>query len=188
MLRWFFVAALAMLAVAVACGGDDNNASTTPTAARTTAVASAGSKVASGDVTAYFAAYKQINSDANAQIAALDVTYPQAFKGDVQQTKDDFRDYLRIFNDADAKYIAMNVPDELKVLHADILQADEETAVISQRRLDRLGVATTSADVDAIFANAPDFTAVAAHGHSACLALEAAAVPYGIAFDLPCEK
>lgn len=186
MIRWIALGLAAlMITGAVACGGDDDAATGTPAPTGTTKATA--NKSPTAEITAYFAEFLRINTDARARLAQLDVTYPKAFKGDVQQTKDSFREYLTIFDETDDLDRALDVPAELRAVHDDVMAADEETSAISHERLDRLEDATTYAEVDVIFGEDQRFTDAVAHGDASCLALEAKAVEYGVDFDLPCE-
>lgn len=180
MTRWIVLGLLAaVMAGAVACGGDDD-ATATPVK---TAI-----KSPSAEVAAYFTNYKQINTDALAKLDQLDVTYPQAFKGDVKQTQDSFREYLKIFDETDDLYEALEVPPDLRPIHDRIMTADEDGSAISHERLAQLELATEASQVDAIFAEDARFSDAVARGDAGCVELEDAAVGYGIAFDLPCER
>lgn len=180
MTRWMLAGLAAMmLAGAAACGGDDD---ATATPVRT------GGKSPSAEVTAYFAGYKQINSDALARLGQLDVKYPEAFLGDVGQTQDSFREYLTIFDETDDLYQALEVPADLRAIHDRIMAADEDGSAVSHERLAQLELATEASQVDAIFGEDERFSDAVARGDAACLELEDAAAEYGIEFDLACER
>jgi hypothetical protein len=174
---------VALVAVAVAgaaaCGGDD--------AATSTPVRTA-SKSPTPEIAAYFTKYKQLNSDAHAKLDQLDVTYPDAFKGNLKQRQDSFREYLKIFDETDDAYQALDVPAELRPIHDRAMAANEDGSRINHQRLDQLEAATEYSQVDAIFGEDASFSDAASRGDAACVELEDAAVDYGIAFDLPCER
>jgi len=172
MVRYLLVLTVAAaLAAAAGCGDDDEDSlSTTPDPA----------------IEQYFGEYQAINDDYGTLIAAVDATYPDAWKGDVQQTKDAFAAYVTLFDETVEKYARLDVPAELDDLHRDL--ADADGSEINHRRLALLENATTAADVDAIFAEDPAYTDAVERGDAGCLALEQKAANYGIEFDLPCEK
>jgi hypothetical protein len=183
MIRWMLVGIAAlMLAGAVGCGssGDDDASSTPGPTVKLTA---------SAEMAAYFTNYKQINVDAQARLSQLNGKYPLSFEGgDLVQTQQAFREYLTIFDETDDLYEALDVPEELRLIHDRILQADADASVIHHERLAELEAATSAAQVDTIFAQEERFNEAVERGDEACLQLEDTARVYGVEFELPCER
>jgi len=177
--RWMLVGLAALMLAFAGCGGDDD--------ATSTSVGTAGTSPAA-EIEAYFSEYKQINAEALVRLDQLDVTYPQAFKGDVKQTQDSFREYVKIFDETDDLYQGMDVPEEIRPIHDRLTANDEAGSAISHERLSQLELATEYSQVDAIFADDPEFNEFVAQGDASCVELEDAAAEYGIEFDLPCER
>src|SRR3990172_7985221 len=159
MLRLQRVALLPLsILLATACGDDD---------------AGGGSEAS---VAQYFADFATISDDGQAQIAELGDKYPDAFEGDVQQTQDSYGEYIVIFDDTVSLWEALNVPEELKLLHDEVIEANSELSAINHQRLDRLGDASSPEEVDDVFfAEGPElteFTDAVARTDSVCEELE----------------
>jgi len=169
----WLVCVLLAVVVVVACDDDDED---TPSASPNPAIER------------YFSDYKAIGDDYSTRIVAVDETYPDAYKGNVQQTKDAFAAYVTLFDETDENYARLDVPAELDDLHQQLSDSNADISEINHRRLALLASATTAADVDAIFAEDPAYTDAVERGDTGCLALEEKAADYEIEFDLPCEK
>ncbi len=172
MLRLPMVSCLASsLLLLAACGSDDNSGD--------------GSDAAAAK---YFTDFAAISDDGQAQIAELGDKYPDAFEGEVQQTKDSYGEYVIIFDDTVSRFEDLEVPAELRELHGRGIDANQDLSAISHERLDRLDAASTSEEVDEIFAEDPEFTDAVASTDTFCEEIQDRAATYDIELDLDCEK
>jgi hypothetical protein len=178
---------LSGLLIAAACGGGDDVASTTPTRAPT--LTAAPTLVAAPTLAQYYAEQQTILDEFLPRFKALATKYPRAFKDDVQQTKDDYSEYVPLWDSADDRFNAldaMKIPVEVHdlVTESDALSAEMST--IDHARLARLLLATTYPQVDAIFKTGADakWDAHSVRYQEICASLGSVAAANGIAYDV----
>jgi len=82
----------------------------------------------------------------------------------------------------------IEVPDELRALHDEGIIANKDLSAINHGRLDRLADASSSEEVDEVFAEDPDFTDAVARTDTVCEEIQDRAAKYDIELDLDCEK
>ena len=179
MLRLLLFLSVTLLAVgAITCGGDNGRPNEEVKAA----------------LSAYFDKYLAVHKDVNARIVALKTKYPKGYvdladksAADLQQTKDSYRDYATLFDEFDSRVHALDPPAEISDLVQQVLEADQAVSAINHARLAKLEGASSTADVDMIFAQDPGFTAAVNRTVEVCTSMIERAKQYEYELDLPCR-
>ncbi len=103
-----FVLMTGLALIAGACGSDDGETGDDVSAA----------------ISDYFNGYRVIHEDVNGRIRALDDQYPEAFRGDVQQTKNSFTEYVALYDEFLYRVNELEAPGEVEDLHEEILEGN----------------------------------------------------------------
>ena len=148
-----FAAIVAAVVLVAACGGDDDDDENVD------------------EATQYLTQLSAVSSLGNVQIQSLEDRYPTAFE-EVEATKEYYAEYVSIY----ARFLnaakQLSPPDDLADEHQEYVASSESVLEGSQARLDRLESATTTEEVDSIFAEDPDYSAAVSRQDSACQALK----------------
>jgi hypothetical protein len=179
LLRLLLFLSVTLLAVgAIMCGGDDGRPKEEVKAA----------------LSAYFDKYLAVHKDVNARIVALKTKYTKGYvdladksAADLQQTKDSYRDYSALFDEFDTRVRALDRPAEISDLVQQVLEADQAVSAINHARLAKLEGASSTADLDTIFAQDPGFTAAVNRTVEVCTKMIERAKQYEYELDLPCR-
>lgn len=119
----------------------------------------------------YLTQLSSVTSLAAVQLEGIESRYPTRFQ-EVEPTKDYYADYLGSY----ARFLdatkQLSVPDEVADAHNEYIAASEALLQANQARLDELESATTIDEVNAIFADDPDYTAIALRQDKACQGLK----------------
>jgi hypothetical protein len=145
-------------------------------------------------LTDYFDKYLAIHRDVNGRIVALKTRYPKGYldltdksSADLQQTRDSYRDYATLFDEFDSRVRALDPPAEISDLVQQVLEADQAVSAINHARLAQLEGASSTADLDMIFAQDPGFTAAVNRTVEVCTSMIERAKQYEYELDLPCR-
>ena len=179
MLRLLLFLLVTLLAVgAVTCGGDNGRPKQEVKAA----------------LSAYFDKYLAVHKYVNGRIVALKTKYPKGYldltdksTADLQQTKDSYRDYAKLFDEFDSRVRALDPPAEISDLVKQVLDADQAVSAINHDRLVKLEIASSTADLDMIFAPDPTFTSAVDRTGEVCASMIERAKQYDYELDLPCR-
>ena len=179
LLRLLLFLSVTLLAVgAVTCGGDNGRPKQEVKAA----------------LSAYFDKYLAVHKDVNGRIVALKIKYPKGYldltdksAADLQQTKDSYRDYATLFDEFDGRVRALDPPAEISDLVKQVLDADQAVSAINHDRLAKLEIASSTADLDMIFAPDPTFTSAVDRTVEVCASMIERAKQYDFELDLPCR-
>ena len=173
-----FLSLTLLAPVAAACGGDD---------------ARPREQVKSA-LTDYFDKYLAVHRDVNGRIVALKTRYPKGYldltdksSADLQQTLDSYRDYATLFDEFDSRVHALDPPAEISDLVQQVLEADQAVSAINHARLAKLEGASSTADLNMIFAQDPGFTAAVNRTVEVCASMIERAKQYEYELDLPCR-
>lgn len=142
---------------------------------------------ANSELSAYFEAYKAISVDVNGRIQLLNSQFPDAFKGDLDQTKASYAKYVELFDEFIQRFQDIVIPEDVFDLHLETLAANQNLSSINHGRLDELNDATDADQIDPIFADTAELFGAVNAVNQACLKTEEFAAANNIDFDLPCE-
>jgi hypothetical protein len=144
---------MAAVLFVAACGGDDDEEENVD------------------EVTEYLTQVSGISSLGNTQIQALDERYPTAFE-ELEPTKEYYADYTETYSRFLTATKQLTPPADLADEHNEFVLSSEAVLQASEARLERLQSAATTEEVDAIFADDPDYSAAVTRQDAACQALK----------------
>lgn len=182
MIRLAVIAALsACLLTSLACGDDNDGASSGDDATPAPGAVS---------LAEFFKELQGFSDDANAGIDELGVKYPDTFISDVQQTKDSYAEYVRIFEEYGSDRPDLVGPPEVQARWEESGDIDEQMNAIHHQRLDRLQDATMMDDVNEIFGPDEEYDSLVARNTEICIELEEIAQDNDndIDYDVPCGE